>query len=260
MPTLTSHGLNNTVILGHVGKGEVIQVWREHGVGVWDVAFSPDGNRIASVGAFVIAVGVLLFVINVFYTWKKGAVASLDPWDARTLEWSIASPPQEYNFKVIPTVHARDAFWYEKHHRDEIEAEQAAHTKDEQSHGGIHMPYGSIWPLVTGLGILIVAIAITMIPSNPAPGIHWRLGVTLFGGAVAGGPVFEEPGNGGGHLSTLPGWRRRNGFRYGAKPRRARRGWRFRHRWRWRVFYEPLRPSHHCAAKAAEPHPSALRQ
>ncbi len=72
-------------------------------------------NFAATIGAFLIAVSALLFIYNIFYSRRKGAVAGNDPWDARTLEWSIPSPPPEHNFDRIPEVKHRDDWWYTKH-------------------------------------------------------------------------------------------------------------------------------------------------
>jgi cytochrome c oxidase subunit I len=68
-------------------------------------------NLITSVGSFVLAVGILLFLVNVAKSLKSGAPASNNPWDAPTLEWSIPSPPPPYNFAVIPTVGSRHPLW-----------------------------------------------------------------------------------------------------------------------------------------------------
>ena len=57
---------------------------------------------IETVGAFVIALSVLVFLVNVIYTGRRGTIAGADPWDGRSLEWSIPSPPPEYNFAEIP--------------------------------------------------------------------------------------------------------------------------------------------------------------
>ena len=46
---------------------------------------------------------------------KKNLDVTGDPWNGRTLEWSIPSPPPEYNFAIVPHVHDRDAFWTMKH-------------------------------------------------------------------------------------------------------------------------------------------------
>jgi cytochrome c oxidase subunit I len=71
-------------------------------------------NLITSVGSFVLAVGVLVFVYNVWYSRKFGAVAGANPWDAPTLEWSVSSPPPAYNFAVIPTVASRHPLWEDR--------------------------------------------------------------------------------------------------------------------------------------------------
>ena len=58
-------------------------------------------NRLSTIGAFLIAFGVLLFVINIVLSKFKGKVTGSDPWDARTLEWSIPSPVVESRFKNV---------------------------------------------------------------------------------------------------------------------------------------------------------------
>jgi cytochrome c oxidase subunit I+III len=68
-------------------------------------------NLVATLGAMMIAVSVLLFVINVVRSYRHGAVAGSNPWGAGTLEWAAASPPPPYNFARIPVVHGRDALW-----------------------------------------------------------------------------------------------------------------------------------------------------
>jgi cytochrome c oxidase subunit 1 len=61
-------------------------------------------NLISTIGAFMIAFGVLLTVINLVRSIKKGVKAGPDPWKANTLEWFTPSPPPENNFDVIPRV------------------------------------------------------------------------------------------------------------------------------------------------------------
>jgi heme/copper-type cytochrome/quinol oxidase subunit 1 len=70
-------------------------------------------NLITSIGAFVLAIGVLLFFVNVLKSLRAGAVAGKNPWDAPTLEWAVSSPPPPYNFAVIPTVASRHPLWEE---------------------------------------------------------------------------------------------------------------------------------------------------
>lgn len=71
-------------------------------------------NLITSIGAFVLAFGLLLTVINVFVSRRSGKVAGANPWDADTLEWATASPPPSYNFVVIPTVGSRSPLWEDR--------------------------------------------------------------------------------------------------------------------------------------------------
>src|SRR6202012_3592926 len=68
-------------------------------------------NMITSLGSFVLAVGIALFLVNVMKSLKAGALAGPNPWDAPTLEWSVPSPPPPYNFAVIPTIASRHPLW-----------------------------------------------------------------------------------------------------------------------------------------------------
>jgi cytochrome c oxidase subunit I len=68
-------------------------------------------NLITTVGSFVFAAGVLIFIWNVVVSYRSGRRAGANPWDAPTLEWATASPPPPYNFVVIPTVASRHPLW-----------------------------------------------------------------------------------------------------------------------------------------------------
>jgi len=71
---------------------------------------------VAALGACIIGLALFLQLLQIVVSVlqrKKLAVGG-DPWGGRTLEWSTASPPPEYNFAVIPTVEGRDAFWMQK--------------------------------------------------------------------------------------------------------------------------------------------------
>ena len=72
----------------------------------WDTV-----NLITTIGSFLFAVGVLVFVINFFVSVRRGAHAGSNPWDAGTLEWAMESPPPAYNFAVIPIVRSRLPLW-----------------------------------------------------------------------------------------------------------------------------------------------------
>ncbi len=49
--------------------------------------------------------------VNIVISWRSGAVAGDNPWDAATLEWAMPSPPPPYNFAVVPTVASRHPLW-----------------------------------------------------------------------------------------------------------------------------------------------------
>ena len=68
-------------------------------------------NLITTIGAFLFAVGILLFLANVLVSLRRGAPAGSNPWEAPTLEWSVPSPPPPYNFAVIPIVASRHPLW-----------------------------------------------------------------------------------------------------------------------------------------------------
>ena len=75
-------------------------------------------NLIVTIGVFIQAAGVLVFVWNLLWSFAKGEVAGNDPWDAWTLEWSTSSPPPAYNFATIPVVQSRRPLWDVKHPED----------------------------------------------------------------------------------------------------------------------------------------------
>jgi cytochrome c oxidase subunit 1 len=78
-----------------------------------------DGLNFAiSIGAFIQALAVVLFVVNLVVSYFKGPIAGDDPWDAWTLEWSTSSPPPAHNFAMIPTVASRRPLWDLKHPED----------------------------------------------------------------------------------------------------------------------------------------------
>ena len=75
-------------------------------------------NMIISSGAFLQAIGALVFVWNLIHSYFHGKEAGADPWDAWTLEWATPSPPPSYNFATEPVVRSRRPLWDIKHPSD----------------------------------------------------------------------------------------------------------------------------------------------
>jgi len=68
-------------------------------------------NLVSSIGAVIIFVSVLCFIVNVLKSRRGGAPAGDNPWGAPTLEWATSSPPAWSNFAAIPVVSSREPLW-----------------------------------------------------------------------------------------------------------------------------------------------------
>lgn len=106
------------------------------------------GNFLSTIGAALMGVGVVVFVLNIIIAAMKPADAPADPWDGRTLEWTIPSPAPEYNFKQLPLVRGLDALFKEKM------AGNKEMTPAEPL-GPIHMPSPSILPFIMSLALFV---------------------------------------------------------------------------------------------------------
>jgi cytochrome c oxidase subunit 1 len=75
-------------------------------------------NLVVTLGVPFQAAAILIFVINILVSLRRGRIAGDDPWDAWTLEWATTSPPPPYNFEVVPVVSSRRPLWDLKHPDD----------------------------------------------------------------------------------------------------------------------------------------------
>jgi cytochrome c oxidase subunit 1 len=141
-------------------------------------------NALSTVGAFLIAASLLTFLWNWWRTERKGETAGPDPWDGRTLEWTVPSPTPEYNFATVPVVESEDDFWHQKYGEDEsgrvVRLEAGGATQERLSAedaAGIHLPSPSYYPALTGFGIFAMLMGFVYVP--------WGAVAVAAGGLVA---------------------------------------------------------------------------
>ena len=73
-------------------------------VSVFDEMFN-RGNQITTGGAYIVMTGMLVFLAGVIHSWKHGQIASMNPWHAKTIEWTVPNPVPLENFEHLPEVH-----------------------------------------------------------------------------------------------------------------------------------------------------------
>jgi len=103
--------------------------------------------QVAAFGAFLIALGILFFIVQLVVSYRRRDQlrdTTGDPWDGRTLEWATSSPPPQYNFAFTPRVHDLDAWWQMKQHQ---------YRRPEQGFKAIHMPRN------TAAGVVLAGIS-----------------------------------------------------------------------------------------------------
>jgi cytochrome c oxidase subunit I+III len=149
-------------------------------------------NLLSTIGAFVLALGILAIVVNVLWTLRRGAPAPADPWGGNTLEWSTTSPPQHFNFPVIPIVRSADPNWDEEDRRqDALRLERgelvladehqtmATTVLEGEADEELHMPSESIWPFVLALSFSVVFVGLLL-------DLH---GLAIFGCLLVAGSI-----------------------------------------------------------------------
>ncbi len=142
-------------------QGMVRRTWKyapETGLQPWNLA--------ATVGAFIIAAAILVFMYNWRHSKNHGEPSGLDPWDARTLDWTMPNPTPEYNFGVPPVVESLDDFWRQKYTQDNEgrpvrrpEADEVIARLEDSGLNPpepIHLPNPSYFPILMAAGIPLV--------------------------------------------------------------------------------------------------------
>jgi len=150
-------------ILGLMGITRRLSQFEDNSLQIWFL--------IAAFGAFLIALGIASFVIQLIVSFlKRDKLRDVtgDPYNGRTLEWSTSSPPPQYNFAFTPVIHDVDAW---------TDMKKRGYSRPLEGFIPIHMPKN------TGSGVIISAISVVL---GFALVWHiWWLAVLSFIGIVA---------------------------------------------------------------------------
>jgi cytochrome c oxidase subunit I len=127
-------------------------------------------NFVSAIGAYIIGLSVIVFLINVVHSLRSGRPAGDDPWDAWTLEWATTSPPPHYNFDALPVVISERPLWDVKHGKStgvEGPAGEAAPAEPGEpggvgaAHAGVErVAHGTPMPLWLALGVLVIGVGL----------------------------------------------------------------------------------------------------
>jgi cytochrome c oxidase subunit I+III len=117
-------------------------------------------NLVASGGAAVIGLALVIYAVNLAISLRRGAIAGSNPWGAPTLEWATASPPPPYNFHPGPTVSGRQPLWHDSPDQpivvglatDKREV-LVTYVLDAEPDHRYENPAPSIWPLLTAIAV-----------------------------------------------------------------------------------------------------------
>ncbi|HTI35998.1 MAG TPA: cbb3-type cytochrome c oxidase subunit I [Vicinamibacterales bacterium] len=122
-------------------------------------------NMLASLGAAVMALSLLIYLVNVVVSLRSGALAGNNPWGVATLDGATASPPPAYNFVPSPTVGSREPLWHSEISPPPVVGLSAAKREvlvtrvlDAEPDHRYEMPGPSIWPLVSAIATSVMFV------------------------------------------------------------------------------------------------------
>jgi cytochrome c oxidase subunit I len=128
-------------------------------------------NLVSTIGAFTVALAVLLFVVNLLVSARRGRAAGPNPWDAAGLEWATSSPPPSYNFAHLPLVSSRTPLWDDRKQLPVVTGLRVDDRElllttvlDARPDVREPSPLPSIWPLVAGLATTAMFISSMFTP------------------------------------------------------------------------------------------------
>jgi cytochrome o ubiquinol oxidase subunit I len=130
---------------------------------------------VAEVGAVVILAGIICQIVQLVVSIRarEQLRVSSDPWDGRTLEWSVASPPPAWNYAALPHVSERDAFWAMKK-RAAARQQQSAQLRHYEP---IEVPRNSATGFITAFFAVVTGFALIW-------HIWWMAALGAFGAFV----------------------------------------------------------------------------
>ncbi|WP_111497230.1 MULTISPECIES: cytochrome o ubiquinol oxidase subunit I [Marinobacter] len=129
---------------------------------------------VAWVGAVIILLGILCTAIQMIVSIrdrKQNQDVSGDPWNGRTLEWQIPSPPRFYNFAKLPEIHSIDNYWEEK---QKTGGKQHLENPEETTYQDIHMPRNTAAGPIMGAISIVLGFALIW-------HIWWLAGLSAIG-------------------------------------------------------------------------------
>jgi cytochrome c oxidase subunit 1 len=161
-------------------------------------------NLMSSIGTVLIVIATAIFVVNFLRSRRRGAVAPNDAWGAGTLEWSIPSPPPDYNFAEIPVVTSRYPLWDLKspdktagiaHSAPDSMTITDAHAvpmHEETGYKtaaqlGIPMPFPTVKPAIAALAIIVMFSGLLFMHAGKFP---VAMAVTLSGAVLFVGTLY----------------------------------------------------------------------
>jgi cytochrome c oxidase subunit I+III len=127
-------------------------------------------NLLATIGAGILGIGVLCFIVNALWSAKFGAVAGDNPWEAETLEWATTSPPPVYNFLHPPVVSSKEPLWAEPElaYVTGLDPDRRAvlitRVLDAEPDHRYDTPAPTIWPFLTAVAISVMFVALMFTP------------------------------------------------------------------------------------------------
>ncbi|MFP7673955.1 cytochrome c oxidase subunit I [Marivita sp. S0852] len=165
------------------------------------IATYPEGigwdrlNMLSTIGAFILAAGIAVFIVDFFRHQRTGQKAKRDPWGAATLEWLYEPRTPGYNFRAIPTITSREPLWDQPELTDRPAAEVEGALRINYDHRRetigcdpvsgepiqiVRLPHPTWFPLIaaSGLAVLFAATLASLYWLSAIGGVIALIGLT----------------------------------------------------------------------------------